>query len=463
MLLSDFMSLRRVWRALPVLACFFACTMARAQRPESAGTFPEDMLPALKPILETALRQSYQVMAKQIELEQSQARVYGADALRLPNASGNLNFATNQTAISSDNSTRTRDNGIFYSFGVSQALFHWGALKSEGDKARIGVLIAQKSYEEARRTMAVALRRAYLELIVKKTALRHMRYARELTAADLKLAKEKRDTGAFSESDVGSRELNMKEVNLQSARAEIEFTGLRRSLSRLAGIAELAESAIPDEIPSPKYSADATAALLATVVRDGGRSTFQAQVAELRLREADLNVRIARVRLLPKFGASLGVSQESTTNASATSVSQQAVSRQTLAVGAQWNVFDGFATKGAKLDALASKRANELQLKSVSEATVETAQALAQQLDLDAQAMEMSAVRVVLAAALVARMNTELALGTIAQNSIDGATLGLRQAEATNAGARALFLSRWSEFASLIGADPVLNPSTARP
>lgn len=455
-------SLRQVARALSVLALFCAGPVVRAQGADVAGTFPEDYLPALKPILATALRQAPQVIAKQLELEGSTLRVMGANSLRLPSLGGNLTFASNETAVSSNTSTRTRDNGIFYNFGLSQSIYHWGALKNEGDKARIGVLIAQKSYAEASRALAVTLRRSYLELIVKKSLLQQLRFARDLNVAELKLAKEKLASGLFSQGDIAVRELNLSDENLRTQRAEIELSAQRRAFARLAGIGELVEEAIPAEIPSPVYDAAATAALLATLVRDGGRQTFQAQVSELKAREADLSYRIARVRLLPKFGATAAYSLENTTNASATTVSQQGVARQTVAIGASWSIFDGFASRAAKRDALVTKRAAELEAKMASEAAVDAAQVLVQQLELDVQAMAMSALRVGLAAAQLGKMEEELKLGHVPQTAVDQTLSGLKVMEFNNANARASFLARWSEFASLVGADPVLSQLPAR-
>lgn len=456
------MSLRRSRRALPVWGCFFAVSLARAQLPDVAGTFPEDYLPTLKPILEIALRQSPQVIAKQLELEQSTLRVMGANSLRLPSLGGNLTYASNETAVSSNNSTRSRDNGVFYNLYLNQSIYHWGAQKNEGDKARIGVLISQKNYAEAKRTLAVTLRRSYLELIVKKSLLRQMRFARDLNIADLKLAKENLEKGTFSQSDVGARELNLSEEKLRTQRAEVDLTAARRAFARLAGIGDLAEDAIPTEISALTYNAAMTSALMAALVRDGGRQTFQAQVSEMRVRLAELDYRIARVRLLPKFGASASYSLENTTNASSNSVSQQGVARQTLAVGASWAIFDGFASRAAKRDALVSKRAAELELKTTSEATIEAAQNLVQQLELDAQAMEMSSLRLGLASAQVTNMQSELKLGNVPQTAVDLSISGLRAMEASNANARATFLARWTEFASLVSHDPVLTQLPAR-
>ena len=139
MLSSAFMSLRRRARAIPVLAVLFALPVAAADLPDIAGTFPEDYLPELRPILATALHQSYQVIAKQIEMDQSNARVYGANAARLPGVSGSLTYAVNKSATSDNSSESSRSSGVFYGFGVSQALYHWGQLQNETDPHRAGI------------------------------------------------------------------------------------------------------------------------------------------------------------------------------------------------------------------------------------------------------------------------------------------------------------------------------------
>lgn len=463
MLSLVFTSLRRKWRALPIVVVCVATAASGAEPIEIAGTMPEDYLPALKPILETALRQSYTVVAREIEREQSAARVLGADSLRLPSVGGQLNYARNQTAISSNTDTKSNDNGVFYNFGLNQPLYHWGALQREGEKARINALIADKNYREASRTLAVALRRAYLELIVKKAKLRQLRYSRDLLAEDLKSAKEKLANGQIPSAEVAGRELNFRDFGVREVqRAEIEFATLRRSFSRLAGIPDLMETAVPDEIPRPNHAPAAAAALLSSFVKDGGRSTFQLAVSELKVREAEANYRIAAVRLLPKFNAGASYSLENTTNASTNSVSQQGVARQTFSISAQWNIFDGFATRAAKRDTLAAKRAAELNVKNLSETIVDNAQSLAEQLELDAQEIELADTRVGIAVIGVKRLQDELALGTVSRTTIDNALAGQKVSEAGSAAARAVYLARWSEFASLTGIDPVLNQLPAR-
>ena len=198
------------------------------------------------------------------------------------------------------------------------------------------------------------------------------------------------------------------------------------------------------------------------MLREGGKETFAAQVAALHVQEADLSYRIARVRLLPKFNASASYSLQNTTNATQSSVSQTGVASQNIGVNAQWNFFDGFATRGEKQGAMASKRFYERQLQTAAEAALDQAQALQRELDLDARAMAMSEQRRGLAEFGAKRVKEEVELGVVPASTNGAATENVYFSEAGEGAARAALLARWSEFVSLAGVDPVLNNIPAR-
>ena len=432
----------------------------RAELTEVAGTLPEDYLPELKVIIATAMKQSPQVILKEIEVAQWEARKLGVDSLRMPSVGGHIDYASNQTAVSDNSSTRSRSNGLFYDFSAAQPLFYWGALENQSKVAQVGVAIAQKSYLEARRTLAIALRQQYLALIAQKSFVRQARFALKLQQADLDLSADKFAHGTASEGEVAGKKLTLEDSSLRVARAEADFVSMRRAFARLAGMGDLAEDTLPVEIPSPAYSAETAARLLAVVLRDGAKSTFAAEVAQLRIQEADLNYRIARVRRLPKFNAQAGYSVQNTTNASSTFVSQTGISQQTLGVVGNWNIFDSYATKGAKLDALETKRLRERELQTALEQAMDNAQKLERDLALDAREMNQAEIRRALALGGVDRIKEEIDRGNAPPTAADNAKSNLYVAEFNSANARAKFLWHWSEFVSLAAADPMVNTST---
>ena len=204
------------------------------------------------------------------------------------------------------------------------------------------------------------------------------------------------------------------------------------------------------------------AALLAGVLRDRARSSFEVQVHELQAREADLSYRIAQVRLLPKFGATAGHYVENTTNATAVGVEQRGVIRQSIGVRADWAIFDGFAARGAKQEALASKRLAERRLDNAAERLMEEAQRQERSVALEAQAVKLTDRRRMLAAAALSRLKEEVQLGNRPANELDEAAANVSQANAASAAARARYLGEWSALVSLAGADPLVQNLSSR-
>jgi hypothetical protein len=155
--------------------------------------------------------------------------------------------------------------------------------------------------------------------------------------------------------------------------------------------------------------------------------------------------------------------QDNATTATSTSVTQQAITRQTVSVNAQWNIFDGKATTGAKLEAAAMKRQQERRLASFTRETIEQAEQLVRLLALDADALNLTETRHELAAAAARQAAAELSLGNVPPASVRDAESLLLLQTATRVGARAAVLTHWSELVSLAGLDPVAGATSTRP
>ncbi len=435
---------------------------ARAQSSVVAGTLPEDYLPALKEILATALRRSPETLAREFDRATQEARIYGANAARLPQFGGNFRYGSTATATSTSTSSQTRDNGFFYDFGLSQNLFHWGALKNQSAAARINVLVADKSFALAYRELSVQLRQSYLALVVEKARVRHVREGLAILQADFAVTEEKQRQGSVSSATVEGDRLKLREASLELARAETEFAANRDRFSRLAGIPPLGEKDIPDDIPRPAFPADLAAAMNAALLRDGAKTTLEYEIHDLRVREAMLRYKIERTRLLPKFSANAGYTLENNTNVNGNFVEQRAVTRQTVSVGGSWSIFDGLATRGAIREALINRRANEQRLATETEKVLQNAQILERTLKLDAEQLDLGEIRRDLAHDARRRVAEEASFGNLPQADVARSNINVYFAEAGNLAARAAFLGHWCEFVSLAGHDPVLNQLPAR-
>lgn len=454
--------IRIVAAACRLVALFAAASAAfAAPAAEVGGTLPEDHLPALRPILKRALEVSPQLIAAEFDRIQAEIRISSADAARLPGLGGNFNLASNQTAISSRNSSQTRDNGFFYNFSATQPLFHWRALQNQSTSARLNRMIADRSFERAGREIAVLLRRAYLSLIVEKARLRSARGSLQFLRDELTVSAEKRERGLIAAAALEGDRLREREVSLEVSRLESEFEANRRRFARLAGMgAMLPEDAVPDDIPPPHFPADAAAALAAAVLRDNARSTLEYEIFDLRVRDAQLRINSEKVRLYPKFFAGAGYSLENNTYVSGNTVNQQAIQRRTVSVYAQWNIFDGFATRAAIREAQAVKRMQERLQQSEIEGLLQNVQILQRMLRDDAEQVELTGIRHGLAIEARKAAAREADLGNLPKAELARAGIAILQAESRSLESRAQFLGRWGEFVALTAGEPVLKKSS---
>lgn len=460
--MAKFRSFFRIARSgAALLAAFAALRGAPAEG--VAGTLPEDQLPALRPILEQALRQSPQLIAAELDRILAEIRVTSADAARLPGVGGNLNLASNQTAISSNTNSQTRDSGFFYNISVNQPLFHWRALQNQSMSARLNRLVAERSLERAARDVAVLVRKAYLALVVEKARLRAARDALRVLREDLAVMSEKRDRGLVASAALEGDRLREREVKLEVARLESEFEANRKRFVRLAGMpGSMGEGDVPDDIPAPRFSADLAGVLAATVFRDNARSTLEFEINELRIRDAQLRINSESVRLYPKFYAGAGLSLENSTNVNGGTVSQQGIQRRTVNVYAQWNIFDGFATRAAIREAQVSKRTQERLQQAEIEGLLQNIQILERMLRDDAEQVELAGIRHGLAIEARKAAAREAGFGNVAKGELARAGTAILQAETRSLEARAQFLGRWGEFVALTAGEPLLSKTTSR-
>ena len=428
----------------------------------AVGTMPEDYLPGLNPLLQSALEQSPRMIANQMQIAVADAqRLYNGVAPLLPNVNGNMQYGAQSSSVSGGGPTST-NKGFQYNMQVNQNIFQWGALKNQLEVQKVAVTISQRNYAEGYRAYVGTLRRQYLGLNASKIALRNAQYSLKLAQKALEVANERLKSGAISPAEMTGPGLDVDDRQLWVDRSTEAYEYARRTLAREAGLADLPDASVPNEIPVPKYASDAASGLLADLLRDGAKDTFQAQVDELNIDQQKMEYKIAKVRLLPKVSTYAGISQQNQTYATSGQVQQTFVTNEFYWVQAQWTLFDGLATRGQKLQALYYRRYYERLLQATAEETMDQAQNARRNLDFAFRAMNLAERRRALATAALEQVKKEFKLGTMTQDMLNGSTDGLNQNELAATTARADFLSAWSDFVSLVGADPAMKNLPAR-
>lgn len=428
-----------------------------AELDDVTGTMPEDYLPELKAILAEALRRSPDAIGREFDRLAQEARLTIVNSARLPQVGGSFNYGINQQATASNTSSTTRDSGFFYSFGLSQALFHWGALKNQTESARISLVATNRAHAVAYRELSTTIRKAYLALIVEKARLRQARELRALTAADVEVATVKKADGLISGAALATDQLRLREVDAELARFEAEFAANLSRFGRLAGLEAFKEEQVPNTIPRPDYSEPRALAMTADLLRDNGKGTMEWEIYELRLREAVLRQKIEATRLWPKFGLGAGYSLTNTTTVDNNLVRQSAVTSQNVNVGGSWNMFDGLATRGVKREALIAKRKLEHEKSTDIERLLQNAQILERTLKVDAESLDLADIRHGNATEAQRLVEDDVKFGTRAKVEIGRARQNVLYNEMRSLEARAVYLGHWAEFVAIAGDDPVLK------
>ena len=456
-----------------ITSLFSVHCRAQSVGPVIEGTLPEDFLPDLKAIISTALRQSPQMLGNEVQISQAEFSRTGTAAQRLPSLNTSASFAWSR--ITTDipepfggfrpGQPKTNQDiayGPYYGLTASQTLFTWYSVTNQLKIADIGIKISQKNYAEAFVGLASSIRTQYLGLIFQKVSLRNQRFSLNQTARLLALDEARLKSGAMAPAELIQPRAAYAAGRLALARSETLYNGSLRRLARIAGLDSINEEAIPLEVPKLKASPEAPAGLAALYQRDGVEMTFQGQVNALRLKEADLNYKITSTRLLPRLGLSVNASKYNSQTVTATTITQQAAFSTSASIGGSWTIFDGFATRAAKLTALSNKRLLLQQQKNLAVQISDQLESSVQLLSYTAQSLEMTEAARQGFVVNVERVTEEFKRGGVTEDAVTTTMMQLYAQDAAVVSARIELMSRWCELVTLLGVDPVLNQIPAR-
>jgi outer membrane protein TolC len=443
---------------------FLGLAVAQAADDRFAAYRTEEVFPQLKPILEKAMTQSPQLLVRSLEINQAEAAYIMTRSALLPRMDASYYYSTNTTAVSDVRNVESKSDGLFYNISVSQPLFQWGTLKAQVDSAKIGVKVAENNIAEAYRLLAVTIRQQYCILILRKAGLKIATESLRLAQQNLEVEEERLRSGRISPGDIIGPRLAVDESRINVERSESDFLAAKRAFSRFTGQPMISDEAIPDTMPvSPQYYAvDRATPVLDLFTAAGIDDMLPMQVIHAQIKQAELNYKVAKFRLYPKFSVSANISQANQTNATEISVSQVGVESRNLNVMAVWNIFDGFATSGAKSSALASKRSSERQLEMMKQLYSDQARDLERQIRYSARTVQLYDTRRALSEDAVKRTKDNLQRGLGTQKELDAVTVNFMSSDFAALQQRLDLLNKWTEFLSLTGSDNALGFLPAR-
>jgi outer membrane protein TolC len=419
---------------------------------------PEDLIPALRPILISALAQSPQMIARNIDIAQAEGTRISDRAGMLPSLGATLQYGDNTSTSKYATATYSSTNqGMLYSAYANQAIYHWGALKAQADIGKIGVRIAERNYADAYRQLIVSTRTQFLTLIGKKIGLRNETFALQQAEEALAVVKDKMKAKTLPPgADVGYK-LAVDGERLARDRMVDDLENSARVFALSIGLTDFATENIPDEIPRPSYVPDTTAQLLQRFVQEQGKKTYTIANLHDEIKQADLSYKMAKVRLRPMIGFSASFSKQPGANIGPGYLSQYSNQSENFDIVAGWSIFDGLSTRGAKLSALSSKRSLERTLRTTVDLTMAQARDLEKQLGFSWRGLDLSQQRRDMAEGGLNGTIDYVKRGLEPANDIGAARMSFFQSEAALAAARADFLNQWSQFVSTLCVDPMLD------
>ncbi len=454
-----FQDFRRRWARWSLVCALGLAGIARAAADAMPVAMPEDLMPGLKAVLKSALEQSPRMITSGLDLAKSEADFLQSRSAQLPSANLSLGYQYAQVRYQDERADGSRvwrpieiSAGPTYFLSVYQPVYHWGALQAQTDIAKLTIKMRERSYEEAYLALANSVRSQYMLLIQKKLTLDYTTAQLAAARRNLELLEGRLTSGQVGAGVVSGAKLAIVEMELALERMAADYASSLKILLRLCGQKSEEALGLPVEVPKVTYAADVTKAYLNGQQNWNFDEHTQIATTRYELEQQKLNYDIAKVRLRPKIGTTISYSQNSV-NSGVAGV-EQALSAS-ASISANWALFDGYATRGAKLSALASIRSAERRLGELRQDLADRMENLRKEIDFAGRRLKLVQDVADGSEAAITRAKDQLKLGQGSQSEVDAAELGLQAARVSITAARAEFLNKWTEYVSLLGLDPV--------
>jgi outer membrane protein TolC len=416
---------------------------------------PERVFPQLDPILRDALQQSPRVLLRNLDLEIARGDEMQAKAGQYPSIGGGLGYSRSRETR--EDLTGSFNTSIFnYSLGLTQPVWHWGVVRNNTRLGEIRRKIAEQQYTEAYRLLAQEIRASYVNLIVRKATTDNARFNLQLAEAALKLAEEGEAKGSISGGQIFQIRMSTEQTRLATDRAIEDLEQARRSFRNLTGGALPSDDRIPTTIPRLNAGDDEPARLLAEFLSQKDPQTSALILLRNQLEVASLNLENQRKRLYPKVNFTAGIAQ----NRQSYSLNVgllYGVEDRYVGMSVSWQLFDGFATRGAIRSALASKRQLEANYRQLTEHLAEDAQRQEKQLEFALRQMRINDRLFEDRGFFLKAREDDFRRGTVSETDLNGARSSFNYAQIAAYGARAEFLQRLGDFLGVMMEDPVLQ------
>ena len=443
--------LRNRFLLLPLIGLLFPVSLLAEDRLQ----LPEDVFPALRQILADATEQSPRMVASNLELMVADGALMQAKSGLYPTIGGFYQLTQARDKREDVSGTLATDKN-YYNFSLIQPLFHWGERRN---LARIGEIrrqISDDNYREAYRLLAHEIRTAYLSLISGKLAVKNASYNQKLAAEALQLAENRLKQGVISDGEIFPTRIGAEQAGLEVEKTEWQFEVAKQDFVTLTGLVTIRDEQIPSEIPGLHASQEVIESLLNQFLAQDEPDTAAVRSVRKQLAISELDYKNQNTRLRPKLNFIAGISQDE--QSYSTNIAQRyGLQSQYVGLQVTWNIFDGYASRGAVAAALAHKRINEHQFKEVTKQAIQGARRAAHAVALARRQLAISERLLNNAGNFLSHTKTNFERGQASEVDVNNALAGYNSIHLSANSSRYIYLIRVSEFVSQISEDPMVN------
>ena len=322
--------------------------------------FPERKFPELREILRRGLLDGPSIMMSQwnAAIAAQDAQGYGGRADLLPRVSGWAQYGPTYEQHQGDGAQNRSMMAFFYGLDIYQPVYQWNTLTNNYQIRKLSQAIAERDITEQRRVLAISIRRAYFNIILKTNELALARKSMERLERDRQEMEQAIKDGTQAAGALDGPNRNMQVAKPEIMRLENELADLKRGVAQITGLPESAVDKIPAEIPALP-EAELHDALYALTARTGLPPSANLQRLADDARIKKLAFDNSKKILYPRFGVDLNVNEQSrTTNYS--SVGERYVYTVWSAMATMnWTLFDGFGARASRLASLERLKAAE--------------------------------------------------------------------------------------------------------
>lgn len=420
---------------------------------------PENYLPGLKRLLETAVQQAPRMIARNTDEIIAEAERTALRAGQLPSMRAYGSYYPWTQDRRGDASETTTTEKVAYNIFLEQPVFHWGALKEASRIGELKVRISQGDTVEAYRLLISEIRSQYLQLIFKRLNVERTRTTQRMAEQSLQVARDRFERKEISESDLFSARMGAEQARLWTDRFQEDYDTARYVLGKLCGTPPIPDEEVPLEIPAIANAEAELDGLVRTFTAQTDPVTYGLENLRRQIEIEQLNYDIAKTRLRPKVNAVVGLTQDQQdyvyTQDSARNYRYEVQSLYT-GVSVNWSIFDGFATRAAKVSALARRRQAERTYAAQRENVLVSVRAKKRQLDFAMRSLVLSEEYLALGERTFRTKEEDQKLGLASATDLENARLQLFDARVSTFNVRQDYLLRAADLLSATMNDPAL-------